>query len=51
MYAVEELLSKYPEKTFEINFGAKAGFDIQFSDETVVEEFFAVTSVEIVTIN
>ncbi len=44
--AVEELLSKYPDKTFEVNFGAKAGFDIQSSDETVVAECFAVTSVD-----
>ena len=46
LYGVEELLSKYPDKTFEVNFGAKAGFDIQSSDETVVAECFAATSVD-----
>ncbi len=45
LYAVEELLSIYPDKKFEVNFGAKAGFDIQSSDETVVAECFAVTCV------
>lgn len=46
LYAVEELLSKYPDKKFEVNFGAKAGFDVQSSDEAVVAECFAVTSVD-----
>ena len=46
LYGVEEILSKYPDKTFEVNFGAKAGFDIQSSDETVVAECFAATSVD-----
>lgn len=45
LYAVEELLSKYPDKTFEVNFGAKAGIDIQSDDKMVVAECFAVTSV------
>ena len=45
LYAVEELLSKYPDKTFEVNFGARAGFDIQSLDKMVVAECFAVTSV------
>ena len=46
LYAVEELLSKYPDKTFEVNFGAKAGIDIQSSDKTVVAECFAATTVD-----
>lgn len=45
LYGVEELLSKYPDKTFEVNFGAKAGFDIQSTDRKVVAECFAVTRV------
>ena len=45
LYAVEELLAKYPNKQFEVNFGARAGFDIQSADKTVVAECFAVTSV------
>ena len=45
LYAVEEMLSKYPDKTFEVNFGAHAGFDIQSADGKVVAECFAVTSV------
>jgi len=45
LYAVEELLSKYPDKHFDINLGAKAGFDIQSVDKTVVAECFAVTTV------
>ena len=45
LYAVEELLSKYPDKTFKVNFGEKAGFDIQSMDSKVVAECFAVTSV------
>ena len=43
--AVEELLDKYPDKQFEVNFGAKAGFDIQSTDNKVVAECFTVTSV------
>ena len=46
LYAVEELLSKYPDKTFEVNFGAKAGFDIQSTDGKVVAECFAATNVD-----
>lgn len=46
LYAVEELLSKYPDKTFEVNFGAKSGFDIQSTDGMVAAECFAVTSVD-----
>lgn len=46
LYAVEELLSKYPDKTFEVNFGAQAGIDIQSSDKTVVAECFAATTVD-----
>lgn len=44
--AVEELLDEYPDKQFEVNFGAKAGFDIQSTDNKVVAECFAVTSVD-----
>ncbi len=43
--AVEALLSKYPDKQFEITMGAKAGFDIQSCDGAVVAECFAVTSI------
>ena len=46
LYAVEELISKYPDKKFEVNFGAQAGIDIQSADETVAAECFAVTSVD-----
>ena len=46
LYAVEELLDKYPDKQFEVNFGAKAGFDIRSTDNKVVAECFAVTSVD-----
>lgn len=46
LYAVEELLSIYPDKQFEVNFGSAAGFDIQSIDEAVVAECFAVTTVE-----
>ena len=42
--ALEDLIMKYPDKQFEINFGAKSGLDIQSCDETVVAECFAVTS-------
>ena len=42
--ALEDLIMKYPDKQFEVNFGAKSGFDIQSCDETVVAECFAVTS-------
>jgi hypothetical protein len=45
LHAVEELLAKYPDKQFVVNFGAKAGFDIQSVDKMVVAECFAVTSV------
>lgn len=45
LYAVEELLLKYPDKIFEVAFGAKTGFDIQSTDKTVVAECFTVTSV------
>ena len=45
LHSVEELLEIYPDKQFEVSFGAKAGFDIQSSDKTVVAECFAVTSV------
>lgn len=44
--AAEELLSKYPDKTFVVNFGAKAGFDIQSTDKAVVAECFAVTTID-----
>lgn len=44
--ALEELLDKYPDKQFEVNFGAKAGFDIRSTDNKVVAECFAVTSVD-----
>lgn len=46
LYALEELLDKYPDKQFEVNFGAKAGFDIQSTDNKVVAECFAVTCVD-----
>ena len=46
LYAVENLLDKYPDKKFEVNFGAQAGIDIQSADETVAAECFAVTSVD-----
>ena len=46
LYAVEELLDKYPDKQFEVNFGAKAGFDIRSTDNKVVAECFAVTGVD-----
>lgn len=46
LYAVEELLSKYPNKTFEIKLGAQSGFDIQSDDNQVIAECFAVTSVD-----
>ena len=46
LYAVEELLSKYPDKTFEIKLGAQSGIDIQSDDNKVVAECFAVTSVD-----
>ena len=46
LYAVEELLSKYPNKTFEIKLGAQSGFDIQSDDNKVIAECFAVTSVD-----
>lgn len=46
LYAVEELLSKYPDNRFEVNFGARAGFDIASCDQTVVAECFAVTNVD-----
>ena len=42
--ALKDLMTKYPDKQFEINFGAKSGFDIQSCDEAVVAECFAVTS-------
>ena len=45
LQAVEELLDIYPDKQFEVNFGARAGFDIQSVDKMVVAECFAVTSV------
>ena len=45
LHAVEELIEKYPDKQFEVNFGARAGFDIQSVDKMVVAECFAVTSV------
>ena len=43
--AVEELINEYPDKKFEVNFGSKAGFDIESQDKTIVAECFAVTSV------
>ena len=46
LYALEELLDKYPDKQFEVNFGAKAGFDIKSTDGMVAAECFAVTSVD-----
>lgn len=46
LYAVEELFYKYPDKAFEVNFEARAGFDIQSCDKTVVAECFASTSVD-----
>ena len=38
------MLIIYPDKKFEVNFGSKAGFDIQSCDKSVVAECFAVTS-------
>ena len=43
--AVEELLATYPNKQFEVAFGAKAGVDIQSVDKMVVAECFAATTV------
>lgn len=45
LYAVEMLINKYSDKTFEVNFGPNAGFDIESQDKTVVAECFAVTNV------
>ena len=43
--AVRDLLRRYPEKSFLLNLGAKAGYDVQSTDGEVVAECFAVTSV------
>ena len=42
--AVSDLLSKYPEKSFEIHLGTESGFDIESTDGAVAAECFAVTS-------
>ena len=44
MYALEDLFSKYPDKTFRTHLGAEPGFDIESIDGEVVAECFAVTT-------
>ena len=44
MVAVEFLLKKYPEKSFILNWGNAAGYDIEATDGTVIAECFAATS-------
>lgn len=41
--ALEDLLTRYPEKRFITHLGVEAGFDIEAEDGTVVAECFAVT--------
>ena len=43
LYAVEELLSRHPEQTFEIRLGAQSGHDIESKDGKIVGECFSVT--------
>lgn len=44
LMAVEDLLKKYPEKSFELHTGALAGYDIISTDRTVAVECFATVS-------
>lgn len=43
MEALKDLLTMYPEKSFELHLGTKPGFDIESTDGTIVAECFAVT--------
>lgn len=42
--AVELLLLRYPEHSFNVNFGVKAGYDVISEDNTIICECFAVTA-------
>lgn len=42
--AIEFLLVKYPNKSFRVNFGVKAGYDIESLDNSVICECFATTT-------
>lgn len=43
--AVQDLLTQYPGKAFEMHLGPIAGYDIQSTDGEVIAECFAATSV------
>lgn len=44
MEAVKQLLTLYPEKSFELHLGTESGFDIEATDGTIIAECFAVTT-------